>query len=288
MTELHRQATSRHCPPDALALRARRARRRLLQYAAFTPIHVGSSLSVTDILTVLYGGINLVAVRHAFPGRDRVILSKGHAVWALYAVLAEVGLMRFPQAGVMPGHPAEGTTGVDAGTGALGHGLSIGAGLAEAARLSRSDQRTFVVLGDGELNEGSVWEAAMFAAHRRLSSLTAIVDVNGMQQEGATHSVLDMAPLDHKWRAFGWDVRTVNGHDTAALQRTLFGAQDSHDRPSVVLAHTVKGKGVPFMENSAQWHYGTVSPEQLSVALEALGSEPGDAQPVSAQEEQAC
>ncbi|MFE9499887.1 transketolase [Streptomyces collinus] len=283
MTQLHRQATSRRRPPDALALRARRARRRLLQYAAFTPIHVGSSLSVTDILTVLYGGIDLAAVRHATHGRDRVILSKGHAVWALYAVLAEVGLMRFPQAGVMSGHPADGTTGVDAGTGALGHGLSIGAGFAEAARLSESDQRTFVIMGDGELNEGSVWEAAMFAAHRRLSNLTAIVDVNGMQQEGATRSVIDMAPLDHKWRAFGWDVRTVNGHDTAALERTLFGAQDSQDRPSVVLARTVKGKGVPFMENSAQWHYGTVNPEQLVVALEALGPEPA-----SAFEEQAC
>ncbi|MGW1615803.1 transketolase [Streptomyces sp. NPDC002285] len=288
MTELYRPAISRRCSPDALALRARRARRRLLQYAAITPIHVGSSLSVTDILTVLYGGIDLAAVRHAFPGRDRVILSKGHAVWALYAVLAEAGLMRFPQPGVMPGHPAEGTTGVEAGTGALGHGLSIGAGLAETGRLSRSDHRTFVILGDGELNEGSVWEAAMFAAHRRLGRLTAIVDVNGMQQEGATGNVIDMAPLDHKWRAFGWSVRTVDGHDTAALQRTLFGAQDSHDRPSVVLARTVKGKGVPFMENSARWHYGTVDPEQLAVALEALEPEPREAQPSGAKEEQAC
>ncbi|WP_327004495.1 transketolase [Dactylosporangium sp. NBC_01737] len=246
------------------------ARRALLRLAATQSVHLGSSLSVVDILVAVHGVMRLTPEDLTDPDRDRLILSKGHAVWALYAVLSELGLLDLGPGRLLPGHPADGTPGVDAATGALGHGLSIGAGLAMAARLHGRAHRTFVVLGDGELNEGSVWEAAMFAAHRRLGRLTAIVDVNGMQQEGRTADVLDLAPLDDKWRAFGWNVATVDGHDHAALTRCLPAAADG-DRPTVVLARTVKGRGVSFMEHSAEWHVGSLTPDLLSTALRGLG-----------------
>jgi transketolase len=256
--------------PTGTAALAQRARRTVLQLAAHQPVHLGSSLSVIDILATLVRDIALSPATVGDPDRDRLILSKGHAVWALYAVLGEVGVLDIGDGERLAGHPCEGTPGVDAATGALGHGLSIGAGYAAAARLHGSRRRTFVVLGDGELNEGSVWEAAMFAAHSRLSSLTAVVDVNGLQQEGRTGEVLDLMPLDEKWRAFGWRVMTVDGHDTTALHARLCTAADPTGRPSVILAATVKGKGVPFMEHSLDWHVGSLSPDQLSAALAAV------------------
>jgi transketolase len=254
--------------PVELALAARR---NLLHLAANRPVHLGSSLSVVDILLAGYAEIGLCRENLDDPRRDRLILSKGHAVWAQYAVLAALGLLDLDQPH-WPGHPADGTPGVDAATGALGHGLSIGAGLAESARLRGRNRRTFVILGDGELNEGSVWEAVMYAAHRRLGRLTAVVDLNGMQQEGRTADVLDLQPLDAKWHAFGWRVVEVDGHDAAALRASLTGGASDECAPTVVLARTVKGKGVPFMEHSLDWHVGALEPAQLQAALTALSS----------------
>ncbi|MEZ0066901.1 transketolase [Streptacidiphilus sp. MAP12-20] len=252
---------------------ARAARRRILGFAAEQTVHLGSSLSVVDLLVAVLREAATGPAGTGDPNRERVLLSKGHAVWALYAVLAELGRLDPERLGPLAGHPADQVPGVDAATGALGHGLSIGAGLAEATRLRGRDERTFVVLGDGELNEGSVWEAVMFAAHRRLGRLVALVDRNGMQQEGATADVLDLSPLAAKWRSFGWRVREVDGHDHAALREVVRATADPADRPVVLLARTVKGKGVPFMEHSAAWHTGRLDRAQLDAALAVLGQD---------------
>ncbi|MFH8982901.1 transketolase [Streptomyces varsoviensis] len=249
---------------------ARRARARLLGLAASRPVHLGASLSVVEILVCAFATMRHDPRDLDRPDRDRLILSKGHGVWGLYSVLAELGVAGLDEP--RAGHPIDGTPGVEAATGALGHGLSIGAGLAEAARLDAADRRTLVVLGDGELDEGSVWEAAMFAAHRRLNTLIAVVDRNGMQQEGGTEAVLALEPLAAKWAAFGWRVIETDGHDCAALTGALRTARTPDDRPSVVLARTVKARGVAFMEGSAAWHYGQLDEEQLTAALAALAA----------------
>ncbi|MEU6381185.1 transketolase [Streptomyces sp. NPDC046909] len=263
-------------PHRDLARLSAAARRRILRFAADRAVHLGSSLSVVDVLVTVCRAAGLTPATVDDPGRDRLILSKGHAVWALYAVLGELGVLDTDGADTaarLPGHPPEGLPGVDAATGALGHGLSIGAGLAEAARLGGRDRRTYVILGDGELNEGSVWEAAMFAAHRGLGRLVAVVDVNGLQQDGPTADVLDLSPLDAKWRSFGWHVVEADGHDLAALADALDTADAEPDRPTVVLAHTVKGRGVPFMEHDADWHVGSLDAGQLATALRAVGDD---------------
>jgi transketolase len=252
---------------------ARRARCRILGFASDQTIHLGSSLSVVDVLVAVYSRITLVQGGWADGRRSRVVLSKGHAVWALYAVMAEWRVLDLPATAELPGHPADGYPGVDVATGALGHGLSIAAGLAEAARLAGASHLTYAILGDGELNEGAVWEAAMFAAHRRLDRLVALVDRNGMQQEGPTSEVLDLGSLEAKWHAFGWRVLTVDGHDHQALRTALADADEPTGQPVVILARTVKGKGVPFMEHSSQWHTGTLDRQQLAVALAAVGVE---------------
>lgn len=251
---------------------ARRARRRILSFAAHQTIHLGSSLSVVDVLVAVFYRIHAIRGPGGWedPCRSRVVLSKGHSVWALYAVLAEWGILDPRYASDLPGHPADGYPGIDVATGALGHGLSIGAGLAEASRLTGQSFPTYVILGDGELNEGSVWEAAMFAAHRRLDRLVAFVDRNGMQQEDLTSEVLDLEPLDEKWQAFGWRVLPVDGHDHRALGAALDEADQRTGAPTVILARTVKGKGVPFMEHSSQWHTGTLDRQQLAAALAAV------------------
>ena len=257
-------------PASALAEIARGARRRLLDLSRSRPVHLGASLSVIDILVAVYDTAGFDSSVMGLPDRHRVILSKGHAVWGLYCVLAEFGLggLEDPRAG----HPVEGTPGVEAATGALGHGLSIGAGLALGACLDASESRTVVVLGDGELNEGSVWEAALFAAHRRLSNLVAVVDRNHLQQEGPTESVLALEPLDAKWNSFGWRTRQVDGHDHAALRRALRDAFTGAEGPSVVIARTVKGRGVPWMEGDPGYHYAQLTPAQHTAAIEALAN----------------
>lgn len=240
--------------------------------------HVGGDLSVTDILTTLYFGVLRVDPENpAWPDRDRFILSKGHCAGAFYSVLAKAGffdeeLLGQFMAPLSPlnGHPNRTKVpGVEANTGPLGHGLPVAVGCAIAARLAGSTRRVFVVLGDGELQEGSNWEAAMTAGHRQLGMLTAVVDRNGLQQGARTEATNRLEPLGDKWRAFGWEVVEVDGHDHAALFDVLSRAPG--DRPRCVIARTVKGKGVSFMQDGVEWHHKVPSEEQVAKALAELG-----------------
>jgi transketolase len=225
--------------------------------------HVGAALSLVEILRVLYDDVLRVRPREPdWPDRDRFILSKGHGSLALYAVLADRGffdpdelLRQCRDGALLGGHPEAHIPGVEASTGALGHGLAIGAGLALAGRLGAGTHRVVVVMGDGELNEGSVWEAAMLAAKHRLDNLVAIVDRNGLQSYGPADGVLPMEPLDEKWRAFGFAVRTCDGHDVAELRHVLGDLPFEAGRPSVLIANTVKGKGIDFAEHDPAWHH---------------------------------
>lgn len=262
------------------------ARRLRLDVLAMTSAgksgHVGSNFSIVEILATLYGGILRVdPTQPSHPQRDRFILSKGHACASLYAVLASRGF--FPRAwldgfykddGTLWGHAShDGVPGVEASTGALGHGLPIGAGVALASKWSGSPSRTFVLLSDGEMDEGTTWETALIAAHHRLDGLVAIVDYNKIQSIGDTKDVLDLDPLADKWRAFGWEVREIDGHDLAALDAAL-SAPPTQGRPVCVVAHTVKGKGVSFMENKLLWHYRSPAGEELAAAVAELGGSP--------------
>lgn len=238
--------------------------------------HIGSALSIVDILAALYGSV-LRAQSPRDPDRDRVVLSKGHGALALYAALALKGWLREAELesycadGTALGvHPDHRVPGIDFSTGSLGHGLSIGAGAALAAQLAASARRVFVLLSDAECNAGSVWEAAMFAAHHQLSRLVAIVDVNGQQAFGHTRDVLDLSPLGEKWRAFGWAVHDVDGHDTATLAAVLDAGPDDA-RPRVVLAQTTFGKGVSFMERQLEWHYLPMTAAQYDQAIAEAG-----------------
>lgn len=238
--------------------------------------HVGGDFSVTDILvTLCFDVMRLDPARPDWAERDRLILSKGHCAVALYAVLALLGFIPRDELGSfaqplsrLNGHPNRKIPGVEANTGPLGHGLPIGVGCATAARLRDAAWRTFVVLGDGELQEGSNWEAAMAAGHRRLGNLTAIVDRNRLQQGAGTEDTNRLEPLADKWRAFGWAVREVDGHDPAALYEAL--AAPLPDAPCCVIAHTVKGRGASFMENRVEWHHKVPTAEQITQALGEL------------------
>ncbi|MGC3996957.1 MAG: transketolase [Anaeromyxobacter sp.] len=242
--------------------------------------HLGSCLSCVDVLVALYGAVLRVdPARPDDPARDRFILSKGHAAPALFQVLAAQGF--FPAAwledygadGTLLGEhpPAHGVPGVEAATGSLGHGLPVGVGMAYGARLLGLPSRTYVLLGDGECNEGSVWEAAMTAAAQRLGSLTAVVDFNGWQATGRSREVLALDPLVEKWAAFGWDAAPVDGHDLPALLQALSRPADGSGRPRALIARTVKGKGVSFMEDDNNWHYRTPTPDEIARAKRELG-----------------
>jgi transketolase len=239
--------------------------------------HIGGDLSVTDILVTLFGAVLKVdPARPDWPERDRFILSKGHCAGALYATLARCGF--FPQSeletfmaplSALNGHPNRTKVpGVETNTGPLGHGFPVAVGCALAARLQGSPRRTFVVLGDGELQEGSNWEAAMTADHYELASLTAVVDRNRLQQGAGTEDTKRLEPLVDKWRSFGWEVREVNGHDHHALVEAF--APSATGRPVAVIAHTIKGKGVSFIEDRVEWHHKVPKPEQVQAALEEL------------------
>ena len=240
--------------------------------------HVGGDFSVIDILATLYFDVlRLDPARPDWPERDRLILSKGHCSAALYAVLARRGF--FPAAELetfmaplarLNGHPNRKIPGVEANTGPLGHGLPIGVGCAIAARLAQASWRCFVILGDGELQEGSNWEAAMAAGHRGLQNLTAIVDRNRLQQGARTEETNRLEPLADKWRAFGWDVLECDGHDHAALRAIL--AAPPGARPRCLIAHTIKGKGASFMEDRVEWHHKVPSPEQVAQARAELAA----------------
>jgi transketolase len=236
--------------------------------------HVGGDLSVTDILaTLFFGVLDLDPANPTRPDRDRFILSKGHCAAALYSTLALRGFIPvslldsfMAPLSVLNGHPnRRKVPGVEANTGPLGHGLPIGVGSAIAARLSSKPWRTFVVLGDGELQEGSNWEAAMSAGHRGLDNLTAIVDRNRLQQGARTEDTNRLEPLADKWRAFGWEVIELDGHDHAALWAAFTAVPAG--KPRCVIARTIKGKGVSFMEDRVEWHHKVPSPAQIEQAL---------------------
>lgn len=238
--------------------------------------HIGGSLSCTDMIVALYfGGLMHVDPHNPhMPDRDRFVLSKGHASPALYATLAEKGFLPADALAtfddidsIVQGHPdMKLTPGVDMSTGSLGQGLSAGVGMALGARQLGLKSRVFVLLGDGECQEGQVWEAALTASHYRLSNLTAIVDVNGIQLLAPTDEVLSLAPFRAKWESFGWRVREIDGHDFGQILAALDKDGSTSD-PTVILARTVKGKGVSFMENKAEWHSKPPSRDQLSAAL---------------------
>jgi transketolase len=244
--------------------------------------HVGTCFSMSDLLAVLYSGVLRVdPERPEWPRRDRLILSKGHGCAGLYAVLAETGF--FPREWLedycqngsrLAGHASHhGVPGVEVSTGSLGHGLSLGCGMALAARRDERDFRTFVILSDGECDEGSTWEAVLFAPHHRLDNLVAIVDYNKIQSLGSVDEVLDLEPFADKWRAFRWAVREIDGHDHGEVREALSSVPFEAGRPSVVIAHTVKGKGVSFMEHQLAWHYKSPNEEQLAIALAELAAE---------------
>jgi transketolase len=242
--------------------------------------HVGSSLSIADLLAVLYRDV--LRVRPSEPEwaeRDRFILSKGHACAALYAVLAECGffplewLDTFCQNGArLAGHATHSNVpGVEFSTGSLGHGLPVAAGMALAAKRDGLGHRVFAMLSDGECDEGSTWEAALFAPQHQLDNLVAIVDYNKVQSLGAVKDVMNLEPLAAKWCDFGWAVREVDGHDVAAIRGALAGVPFVPGRPSCLVAHTVKGKGVRFMEGKVLWHYRTPQGEEYAAAMAELG-----------------
>jgi transketolase len=239
--------------------------------------HTGGGLSCLDILNALYNRVlNVSPETLSSPTRDRYVQSKGHSVEALYAVLADRGF--FPASELQTicrykshfvGHPTRHIPGIEMNTGALGHGLPICIGMALAAKMDSAPYRVFTLLGDGELAEGSNWEAALAAAHYQLDNLIAILDHNTLQITGHTRDVMSNEPVDEKFRAFGWTVRTVNGHDYAALTKALTDPPET-GKPTFVIADTIKGRGVSFMENVAKWHHGVPSEAELKQALGEL------------------
>jgi len=240
--------------------------------------HIGGCYSVTEILVTLYFDIlNIDPKNPRKDDRDILLLSKAHSSPALYAILSKKGFFQkenidtyYQDGGKLPGHlDKEAVPGVEFSFGSLGHGLSVGVGMALANKRMNNPGRVFVILGDGECNEGSVWEAAMFAPHHNLSNLTVVIDYNKIQSFGATNEVINQEPIFDKWKSFGWKVLEINGHDHDEL---LDAFNSSHENlPKLIIANTVKGKGVSFMENSLDWHYKSPDDEQLKLALKELG-----------------
>lgn len=259
---------------------AKQVRRKILSmHAASGNSHVGSSLSVADILVALYfSAMKINAHNCEDRKRDRLLLSKGHASSALYAVLAKRGF--FPKKllngycvdrGMLPGHATINCVpGVEVSTGSLGHGLSIGAGLALAAKHDKNKSRIFVILSDGECQEGSVWEAAMFASQHKLDNLISIIDYNKLQAFGRNKDIVGLEPFSKKWAAFGWQVKEIDGHDMAKIIKILENVPFVAKKPSVIIAHTIKGKGVSFMEDNLAWHYKSPGWDELNIALKEL------------------
>lgn len=269
-------------PADAIDTRAFAAdiRRNALEMtSAGGSAHIGSVFSCADLLAVLYGGwLNVRADEPRWAARDRFILSKGHAGAGVYAALALRGF--FPVAwlathgqdgSLLSGHVSHrGLPGVELSTGSLGHGLSVAAGMALAAQRDNASHRVVTLLSDGECDEGATWEAAMFAAHHALDGLIAIIDYNGIQSLGAVADTLALEPFAAKWESFGWGVVECDGHDHDAIRASLDEAAERHAQPTVVIAHTTKGKGVAFMENEVLWHYRTARGEELDAARREL------------------
>jgi transketolase len=255
-------ATSKSAP--ALDERSRHLRRQIVRVLERGGRgHIGTSLSLVETLRVLFDSVLMYDPKNPkWPERDRFILSKGHGCITLYVLLQEKGY--FPEEelwkfcrfdGILGGHPDPKVPGIEVSTGSLGHGLPVAVGMALAARWRGAKHRVFALLGDGECNEGSVWEAAMSAGKHRLENLVAIVDYNKQQSYGSTFEVLDLEPFAAKWEAFGFATREVDGHDVAALERVFSDVPFAKNRPSAIICHTVKGKGVGFAENDMKWHH---------------------------------
>lgn len=244
--------------------------------------HPGGSLSACEILTALFfKEMKVKADEPNWAARDRFVLSKGHAAPVLYATLAEKGyfpkeeLFKLRKTGAMlQGHPdMKGTPGVDMSTGSLGQGLTAANGMALSAKLDNKDYRVYALIGDGEVQEGIIWEAVMFAAHYKLDNLTVFMDHNGLQIDGKNSDVMNIEPIDKKFEAFGWNVKVIDGHDFAQIFNALHDAKTTKDKPTVIIANTVKGKGVSFMENEASWHGNAPNDEQTQKALAELGGD---------------
>ena len=265
-----------------LELMSRRIRGKVIElsHKAGTP-HLGSSLSCVDILVAAYwGGVLAIDPKNpSAPDRDRFILSKGHAATTLYTALAYRGFfpMEVLDTYMDPGsrlaeQPSPGCVpGVEVATGSLGHGLSLGVGMALAGRIQGRSYRVFAVVSDGECNEGSVWEAALFAPAQRLDNIVVIVDYNKWQATGRSNEVMALQPLRQKWEAFGWNASEVDGHDLSALVKALRNVPDGSGKPIALVAHTVKGKGIPFMEDDNNWHYRSPDAKELQTAKTLLG-----------------
>ena len=276
--------------PEALRAKARDIRKHVVRMVgAASSGHPGGSLSAADIVTVLYfNEMNIRPDDPEWPDRDRFVLSKGHAAPVLYAALAEAGY--FPAGELvtlrridsrLQGHPSiRSTPGVEMSTGSLGQGLSAACGMAIAAKLDGAAWRVYALLGDGELEEGQIWEAVMTAAHRRLDNLTAFVDANGLQIDGPVADIKSMERIGDRFAAFGWHVVEMDGHDIPAIMAALAEARNTQGWPTVVVARTVKGKGVSFMENQLGWHGTAPKPDQVRAALAELDAsgEGGDIQ----------
>lgn len=261
---------------------ARRLRIRILNMIVRArSSHLGTAYSMVDLLTVLYFRILRVdPLNPLAAGRDRFVLSKAHGAAALYATLSERGFFPsemldtfYVDGGLLPGHAdAHNVPGVEVSAGSLGHGLAIAAGLALAARNDGSDERVYVLLSDGECDEGSVWEAALFASAFKLDNLVAIIDYNKLQGMGFVQNIIPLEPLAAKWEAFGWAAREIDGHDFVQIHTALCQAPYVSGKPTAVIAHTIKGKGVSFMENQVLWHYRSPDPAELDMALAELES----------------
>ena len=241
--------------------------------------HPGGSLSIADILSVLYfEKMNIDPKNPKDPNRDRFVLSKGHCAPALYGILAERGYFPTELCGtlrqsdsIMQGHPdMKNIPGVDMSTGSLGQGISAANGMALSAKLDGKDYRVYAILGDGEIEEGQVWEAAMFAAHYKLDNVTAFLDFNGLQIDGNIADVMNSNPIDEKFKAFNWNVITIDGHDYDQIRNAIEEAKTVKGKPTIIIAKCIKGKGVSFMENQASWHGSAPNQEQFEQAIKEL------------------
>ena len=261
-------------------LLAKKVRKHTLQMTQLgKSSHIGSNLSIADILAVLYGSIlHYNSNNPKLENRDRFILSKGHAGAALYATLAECGFMPLEKLKThcqngsdLSGHIShKGIPGVELSTGSLGHGLPVACGIALAAKINKKKHRVFALLSDGECDEGSNWEAILFAAHHKLNNLTVIIDRNRLQSIYSTEDTLALEPFSDKWKSFGWDVIDVNGHNHNELFQSCSNDKNSKTKPLCIIANTIKGKGVSFMENNTLWHYRSPQEEEYSLAMKEL------------------
>ncbi len=270
-----------------ITLWAKRMRKSLLDmahHAGSSSAHVGGALSIIDITASLYGSVmNYDSKNPEWEERDRFVLSKGHGVLGYYTALAEAGfisheeLLTFEKAETdLLGHPVMNRAkGIEFSNGSLGMGLSLGIGVAVAGKRRNQDYRVFVVMGDGECNEGSVWEGAMAASHLKLNNIVAIIDRNNLQQTGRGEDILNLGDMAEKWRSFGWEVVELDGHNIGSLLET-FKAERPKDKPLAVVANTVKGKGFSFTEDNNDWHHAVLTKSQYEIAIEELGTIEGD------------